>query len=188
MKHRTAVRAVAVAVAPVLSAALAATAAQAATGPAASSGSTSTIYNPATHSCAEVPGGTTDINTNVVSAPCTGTADQTFSFQPVAGAPAGTYNIVNQASGLCIFQYRFGVRQNNCLASSPENTAYEWNLQPVSAAQKKYVLEPTNQAASSLPRVLQAIPASSGNPTPPLTLAFYSAGTAQQQFTLAGLG
>ena len=146
---------------------------------------TSTIYSAATGTCVDVPGGTTDINANVVGASCSGAAEQNFSFQPVAGQPAGTYNVVNAASGLCLAQFRFGIRQNDCLHTIPESTGQMWTLLTVDASAHEFVFEPTNQVGDTAFRCMGAT--STGPETAVLGKPFYTAGTPGDVFTVVGL-
>jgi hypothetical protein len=145
---------------------------------------TSTIYSAATHSCVDVPGGTTNINANVVGSTCSNAAEQQFSFQPVAGQAAGTYNVVNAASGLCLAQFRFGIRQSDCLHTTPESTGQMWTLLPVDAAANQYAFEPTDQVGDTPFRVMDATFNSVGQVV--LGKPFYVAGTATDTFTLTG--
>ncbi|MEY9931605.1 hypothetical protein ABH926_006254 [Catenulispora sp. GP43] len=145
----------------------------------------STIHSAATGTCVDVPGGTTDVNANVVGVACSGAAEQGFSFQPVAGQPAGTYNVVNAASGLCLAQFRFGIRQSDCLHTIPESTGQMWTLLTVDAAAHEYVFEPTNQVGDTPYRCMGAT--STGPGTAILGKPFYTAGTPGDVFTVVGL-
>lgn len=147
---------------------------------------TSTISSAATRSCVDVPGGTTDINTNLVGRTCSGAAEQQFTFTPVS-RQAGTYTIVNAASRECAQRYRFSVRQNSCAFTPSSPTWDEWVLIPVNAAAHQYQLEPASYGGSgSSARVVGAHPAPSGYPSPILTLDLVNSADPAQTFVIAG--
>ena len=147
---------------------------------------TSTIQSRTTSSCFDVPGGTTDINTDVVGRACTGSVEQRFRFEPVAARP-GTYRIVNRASTLCLAQYRFGVRQAPTCTYPPPNVTYPmWDLDPVNAAADTFQLEPTSQEGSSMPRCVD-VHVVTGSADRALALDFCADNTPAQVFTIPGI-
>lgn len=164
--------------APTASAAPRATAAAAAATPV-----TSTIFSAATNSCVDVPGGTTDPNTALYGQPCTGTAEQQFTFQPVSGR-TNTYRIVNQASKICMVQYRFGVRQRNCLTAVPYDPVLDmWTLIPVNTTTHTYRFQTTSSTGPSA-RCIAVHPTPNGYPGPTLTLDYCTAGVPAQTLKL----
>ena len=147
---------------------------------------TSTIQSRSTTSCVDVPGGTKDINTDVVGRACVGSAEQSFRFKPVTNRP-GTYRIVNQVSGLCMAPYRFGVRQASmCTYPAPNTTFPMWDLLPVNAAAHTFQLEPTSQEGSTMPRCVTAYVVG-GTMDRDLVLDFCDNGNPAQVFTIPGL-
>lgn len=154
--------------------------AAAATAPAAF---TSVIKSASTTSCVDVPGGTTDINVNVVGRACTGRAEQAFQFKPVAGQPE-TFLVVNQASGLCMAPSRFNVRQATTCTFPPPNTNYPmWVLRPINATAHTFELEPAGQQSSTMPRCVDAHVVS-GTTDRSLTLDYCDSNVSTEVFTL----
>ena len=153
---------------------------------AAASSFTSTIYSAAIKSCVDVPGGTTDINTNLVGKTCSGAAEQRFTFTPVTGH-AGTYTLINAASKECAHNYRLSVRQQSCSLPASDPSWDDWVLVPVNASAHQYQLEPADYAGDgSSARVVGAHPAPSGYPSPVLTLDLINITDPAQTFVIAG--
>ncbi|MDT5032413.1 MAG: Ricin-type beta-trefoil lectin domain-like [Actinoplanes sp.] len=125
---------------------------------------TSTIYSPATSTCIDVPGNTTDTSVRVVSQPCSGTSEQSFIFYPVAGQPDGTYAVVDPVNGLCVSDYRNHVVQDDCLPVASQAPAFTWTLVAIDAAAKKYVFVPTYQFGATNRRCMSvsSLPPSNG--------------------------
>jgi len=152
---------------------------------AAASSFTSTIYSAAIKSCVDVPGGTTDINTNLVGKTCSGAAEQRFTFTPVAGH-ANTYTLINAASKECAHNYRLNVRQQSCSSPAPNPSWDKWVLLPVNASAHQYQLEPADYAGDGkYARVVGAHPAPPGYPTPILTLDLINTADPAQTFVIA---
>lgn len=146
---------------------------------------TSTIYSAATRSCPDVPGGTTDINTDLVGRTCSGAAEQRFTFTPVNGRPH-TYTLVNAASRECAQPYRFSLRQRSCSFPATDPTWDQWVLLPVNTAAHQYRLEPASYAAGGSVRVVAAHPAPAGSSSRLLTLDYLNSADPAQTFVLAG--
>lgn len=94
--------------------------------------------------------------------------------------------MVNAASGLCLAQFRFGIRQYDCLHTAPGSTQLMWTLLTVDASAHQYAFGPTNQVGDTTFRCVNAT--SSGSGTTALGLPFYSIGAAADVFTVMGLG
>lgn len=146
---------------------------------------TSTIYSAATKSCVDVPGGTTDMNTDLVGTGCSGAAEQRFSFTPVSGQPH-TYTLRNAASRECAHNYRYSIRQDSCSFPASNPAWDQWLLLPVNTAAHQYRLEPALYAGSSSFRVLAAHPAPAGSSSRILTLDYLNRADPAQTFVLAG--
>ncbi|MCU1684054.1 MAG: hypothetical protein JWQ81_4793 [Amycolatopsis sp.] len=143
----------------------------------------STIYSASTKSCVDVPGGTTDVNTDVRGRTCDGAAEEKFRFQQVPGRSADTYDVVNAASGLCLAQFRFGVRQRNCLIPVPYDPVLDmWTLVPLDAAATEFQFTRTSDAGAGLGRCLAA----HATPSPVLRLDFCNKTDPAQSFTRTG--
>jgi len=121
-------------------------------------GFVSTIYSPSARNCIDVPGGTTDINVNLVGAPCSSAPEQLFTFVPETDPNNGLagYILVNHASGLCAVKFRFELRQSNCAGVSPVPSGWIWRLLPVASSAHEYLLEPTYVGATATGRCMSA--------------------------------
>lgn len=147
---------------------------------------TSSIYSAATTSCVDVPGGTTDSNTDLVGSRCSGAAEQKFRFTPVSGKPH-TYTLRNAASRQCTEPYRFSVRQRSCSFPASDPTWDRWVLLPVDTAAHTYRLEPASYAAGGgSVRVIAAHPAPAGSSSRILTLDYLDSADPAQTFVLTG--
>lgn len=150
----------------------------------------STIYSASTTSCLDVPGGSKDVNQQVLGFACNSSAEQTFTFTPLPNR-AGAYTVMNTASTLFMTQYRFGVRQNT-FSDSVSPWYGVWTLRPVNVAAHQYLLEPTlytdpalNQPAYQ--RCVTAYPAVPGTAHPYLSLGNYcNPASGAQLFRIAG--
>jgi hypothetical protein len=145
---------------------------------------TSTIYSPSAKVCVDVPGGTTDDNRNLVPATCNGSAEQQFTFTPVHDAnntQPNTYVVVNRASGLCLFKFRFEIRQANCAGVSPYPAGWTWVLYPLDPAAHTYLFVP-GYTTPAIGRCLAVGATTSLLPTP-----FCNAADPAQAFVVTGL-
>lgn len=150
---------------------------------AASGSFVTTIYSPWANTCVDVPGGTTDINTKLIGAACSSSAEQQFTFVPETDPNNGLagYSLFNHASGLCAVKFRFEVRQNDCAHANPVPGAWIWRLIPVDPAAQKYLLEPTYVGATAQGRCMQGGTATS------VYTPFCNTGDASQVLVLAGM-
>lgn len=90
---------------------------------------------------------------------------------------------VDEASGLCLFKFRFGVRQSACQPGTA--TPYQsWTLVTVDAAAKQYQFVPTYQFGNTTYRCMGAVTVTGGIA---LQTPFCSSIPADS-FTVAGIG
>jgi Ricin-type beta-trefoil lectin domain-like len=144
----------------------------------------SAIYSSSANVCVDVPGGTTDVNRNLVPAACASTVEQQFTFTPVHDAnnqQPNTYVVVNQASGLCLVKFRFEIRQAKCFGSSPYPAAQTWVLNAVDASAHQYQFVP-GYVGTDLGRCMAVGTTSTVLPTP-----FCDITDPAQAWTLAGM-
>jgi hypothetical protein len=165
-----------------------------AAGPPATAASTTTasgaaprasrIASTVVHTCLDVS--TTDPAhsfLDIYGNPCNGSAPQSFTFRPVAGAPAGTYQIGTSSPGSCVVKYRFGLRSATC--STTPNPAYdEWTLQPVGTSGHDYRMLVTSTVGSTYPGCVIVAPRPNGYPGPLFTVHICS-GAADEVLRLA---
>ncbi len=143
----------------------------------------SRIASKAVHSCLDTS--TTDpahYFLDIYGRACKGTKPQSFTFTPVAGAAAGTYQIGTNTSGQCVVKYRFGLRQAACLAT-PNPSYDEWTLQPVGATGHDYRMTIASGVASGS-GCAQAEPKPNGYPGAVFTVTACT-DAANQVFTMA---
>ncbi|MDT4990616.1 MAG: Ricin-type beta-trefoil lectin domain-like [Actinoplanes sp.] len=142
------------------------------------------IYSSSATVCVDVPGGTTDVNRNLVPAACASTAEQQFTFTPVHDASnqqPNTYVVVNQASGLCLVKFRYAIRQVNCFGSNPYPPSYTWVLNAVDASAHRYQFVP-GYVGTDLGRCMAVGTSSTMLPTP-----FCDITDPTQAWTLVGM-
>lgn len=104
----------------------------------------STIYSPSTDGCVDVPGGAADINAYLYNSACQVGLEEQFTFVPVSAAN-GTYAIVNQASSMCMTEYRSQPRQIQGICVPVPTTIGSnalWYLVPLDVATHTYELQP----------------------------------------------
>ena len=146
----------------------------------------SSIRSEALQTCLD-PSVTPDRHDTFAGAPCSGAPTQQFVYKALAGAPAHTYEIVDETSGLCLDQYRLGVQQEACTTGASRPSNVNWTVQHTSSAPTFYQLTVTSTLATPSPRCLQVNPQGNGQPGPLFSLDECSSLT-QQVFTLvAGL-
>ncbi len=149
----------------------------------------STISSPATGGCVEVPGGVADRNVYILNAECRTGLAQDFDFVPVP-AVSGAYAIVNEASGMCMTQYRSQPRQTqgDCVPV-PSTVVLNalWYLVPLTGSTATYELQP---AYRNHGKCLTAGPTGVSFPTggliPNLREAVCNPADATQSFVITG--
>jgi len=103
----------------------------------------------------------------VYGATCTGSPAQTFRFRPLKHKPAGTYQIVNAASGQCLVQSHNGVKQHRCTGSVPRDSSdTEWTLIKVGTTGHHYRFAVTTTTTTPSPTCLQVYPKPRSHPGP----------------------
>ena len=144
---------------------------------------TSTIKSPATQGCIDVPGGVADPNVYILNSTCGAGKEEQFNFVP-SQTVAGAYAIVNQASKMCMVEYRSQPRQTDgrcVLRPSTIDSAALWYLVPLDATTYTYELQPVYRAGGAclkagpadlaypsgerIPNLYEVVPCDSADPT-----------------------
>ncbi|MCO5999347.1 RICIN domain-containing protein [Actinoallomurus rhizosphaericola] len=142
------------------------------------------MYAPASNTCIDVWGGTTDINQNIGTAPCQNTQEQQFTLIPVpVSGFSHTYRILNAASNLCLAPFRFEVRQGDCLHPIVQNQDV-WAFLPAGAAHQ-YVL--TNYLGTGQGRCMALHPTSPPSADWSIWRDFCDTGNSSQIFEIPDL-
>lgn len=151
---------------------------------AAAAAPVSTIGSAAQRTCLDAatanPGG------DMAGHRCTAGTSQSFAFHPIAGAPAGTYQIISQSSGLCLDQYRFGIRQASCTGSVPPDASNtEWTLTQQGSSGNRYHFVVTTTVGTPSPRCVQVYPTPPGYVGPRFAISPCNSNDPSQTLTLS---
>lgn len=144
----------------------------------------SRMYAPASDTCVDVWGGTTDINQDIGTASCQDIREQRFTLVPVpVSGFSVTYRLLNAASDLCLAPFRFEVRQGDCLHPTVENQDV-WAFLPAGPPHQ-YVL--TNYLGSGKGRCMAVHPTSPPSATRSILRDWCDTGDSSQIFEIPDL-